>query len=347
MCRRRCLAALTLAGLVGALTASSASASVSPTNLTLTPGVEKLMLSWGVNSTEGLGGFLGRWRAAATSTWSTAELPATARSYTITGLKSPTSYEVQVQALVVSGTASATGTPTAQPAPQTSWAAVGAPPLTDAQAASLVTHKPEQRPANTTANDYVPTNAQLEAFHLAARASDPLSPYVDGRDGLKAPSTDDLIQWAAHKWGIPEDWLRAQYVQESYWRQSTLGDRSGVPLSWYVLYPLVAQIPSSSEVYESMGISQVKWKPDGSQAPGTEPLRWLSTAFNIDYEASIVRYYYDGYCSWCTSGYTAGQQWNSIGAWFEPYPWGNSMQLAYERRVQERLAEKPWLSTTF
>ena len=31
----------------------------------------------------------------------------------------------------------------------------------------------------------------------------PYLQYVDGRDGMTDPSTDDLIQWAAHKWGIP------------------------------------------------------------------------------------------------------------------------------------------------
>ena len=40
-------------------------------------------------------------------------------------------------------------------------------------------------------------------------AFNPYYRYVDGRDGLLRPSTDDLIQWAAHKWGIPENWLRA------------------------------------------------------------------------------------------------------------------------------------------
>ena len=236
-----------------------------------------------------------------------------------------------------------------EPGPQTTWTAPGAMPLSDQQAAALVIHEPEQRPENVTANDYVPSESQLAAFYSALNQygettvqSNPLYRYVTGRPGLANPSTDDLIQWAAHKWGIPEDWLRAEYVQESWWRQGTLGDLTTVAGPVALLYPLAAQIPGTDEVYESMGITQVKWRPDGSVGAGTEPLRWESTAFNIDYQAATIRYYYDGYCGWCGAGYSAGQQWNSIGAWFEPSPWENPGQQSYIASVQKILSERTW-----
>jgi hypothetical protein len=125
-----------------------------------------------------------------------------------------------------------------------------------------------------------------------------------------------------------------------------VGDKAEVPPEWYAAYPAAARIAPDS-VYESMGISQVKWMPDNSQFPGTEPLRWESTAFNIDFQAAQIRYYYDGYCTWCTPGYSAGQAWNSIGAWYSPNPWGNASQEEYITWVQEYLAEKPWLSSSF
>jgi len=215
-------------------------------------------------------------------------------------------------------------------------------------------HRPEQRPENVEANEYVPTAAELQAFHIAvnpygqtADQANPLNEYVDGLDGMSSPSTDDLIQWAAHKWGIPEDWLRAQYVQESWWYQSALGDRASVANTWYGLYPPLAQILGTSEVYESMGIAQVRWRPDNSLGIGTEPLRWKSTAFNVDFQAATVRFYYDGYCNWCTSGYSSGQQWDSIGAWFEPYPWNNSGQQSYIDSVQNILSERTWEQAGF
>ncbi len=101
-----------------------------------------------------------------------------------------------------------------------------------------------------------------------------------------------------------------------------------------------------------MGITQIKWEQD-LIGPGTEPLRWKSTAFNVDYQAAQVRYYFDGDCAWCAyeGGYKAGDEWNSIGAWFFPggagYPWGNSYQEEYIGWVKEALAAKPWRQPGF
>ncbi|MFL5828980.1 MAG: hypothetical protein ACJ76X_03610 [Solirubrobacteraceae bacterium] len=238
--------------------------------------------------------------------------------------------------------------------PQTGWVAPGSTPLSDAQAAGLVTHEPDRRPANAGANSYVPTDAQLQAFHSATRSdgsladsANTLRKYVTGRPGLSNPSTDDLIQWTAHKWGIPEDWIRAQMVIESSWNQTAMGDRTTVSTSWYSLYPAQAQISGTSDVYQSMGVPQIRWAPDGSQSPGTEPLRWQSTAFALDYLGAQLRWYYDGDCSWCGTGYSSGQQWNSIGAWYEPYPWNNSGQAWYIQQVQSALASRTWASSTF
>lgn len=110
---------------------------------------------------------------------------------------------------------------------------------------------------------------------------------------MRRPSTDDLIQWAAHKWRIPENWLRAEYVVESYWNQFQLGDDTRVSSRSYRLYPNQSRIPNTSNVYQSLGITQVRWTPSGSLGPGTEPLRWESTAFNVDEQAATLRFYYD------------------------------------------------------
>jgi hypothetical protein len=283
---------------------------------------------------------------------------ATASSYTLAASDVGGTMRVAVSASNAGGSASATSAPTAAvtvaPGEQTTWTAVGTPPRSDAQAAALVINKAEQRPGNIAANDYVPSSAQLLSFHSAvnpygqtAVQENPLNSYVDGLDGMTSPSTDDLIQWGARKWGIPADWLRAEYVRESDWDQSNLGDRASVSSSWYVLYPPLAEIAGTSEVFETMGIAGVKWRPDNSVGGGTEPLRWKSTAFNIDYQAAEVRYFYDGYCNRCTSGYGSGQQWNSIGAWYEPSPWANAGARWYIAEVQRILSEKPWLSPSF
>jgi hypothetical protein len=60
-----------------------------------------------------------------------------------------------------------------------------------------------------------------------------------------------------------------------------------------------------------------------------------------------VRYYYDGLCSWCEPGYSAGQEKPSVGAWFSPSPWNNSGAKSYYEGVWKILEEKPWTKESF
>lgn len=263
--------------------------------------------------------------------------------------------------------------------PQTAWIACNRNsgnrkpstfrPLSDAAAAALVTREPETRRLNArpysldgvrhaAVNNYVPSAAQIRRFRSSRTSSgqpalrfNPYLRYVDGRDTLHDPSTDDLIQWSAHKWGIPENWLRAEYVLESYWSQFWLGDEHPVPHSWYDRYPSQARVAGTPEVYRSMGITQVQWEPNGALGPGSEPLRWESTAFNLDYQAAMVRFYYDNpegaRSAWGDASYSPCQQWESIGGWYRPYPWGNSDQAGYIAKVRANLSDRAWTSAHF
>jgi hypothetical protein len=242
-------------------------------------------------------------------------------------------------------------------------------PLSDAAAAALVTHEPETRPDNAkpytlggvrhapTTTD-APTEAQLRRFRAAKTSLGQnvlqFNPYlrlVDGRDRLHNPSTDDLIQWAAHKWGIPENWLRAEYVLESYWSSYQLGDVEPVSRRDYTRYPLQSRVPGQLEAYQSLGITQVRWAPSGWVGAGTEPLRWQSMAFNIDYQAAMVRFFYDNpegsRTRWGDSSYGPCQKWESIGGWFASYPWRSAGQANYIHEVQGNLARRAWRSADF
>lgn len=263
--------------------------------------------------------------------------------------------------------------------PQTTWARCNRNarnaqpstfhPLSDSAAAALVTPEPETRPDNDkpytldgvtypAPNGYVPNTAQVRQFRLAKNSAgqtnvqfNPYYAYVDGDDGLHDATTDDLIQWAAHKWGIPENWLRAEYVHESYWNQFMIGDDTAVTARQYRLYPSQSRISGSDSVYQSLGITQVRWGADGSLHAGTEPLRWLSTAFNIDYQAATLRFYYDNpqktRSGWNDPSYQPCQAWNSIGAWYSPYPWGNAGQATYVAAVRQILSQRVWESSSF
>jgi hypothetical protein len=242
-------------------------------------------------------------------------------------------------------------------------------PLSDARAAALVTREAETRPYNARAymldgkryaapNYFVPSPAAIRKFRRARTdagqsvlAFNPYLRYVDGRDGMKHPSTDMLIQWAAHKWGIPEDWLRAEYVHETYWNQYFLGDATSVNARSYDRYPSQSRIPGTHQAYQSLGIAQVRWDPEGSLNAGSEPLRWESTAFNVDLQASTLRFYYDNpqgsRSAWNDPTYQPCQAWNSIGGWFRPYPWNNSDQASYVHAVQQLLAGRVWTTSSF
>jgi hypothetical protein len=205
----------------------------------------------------------------------------------------------------------------------------------------------ENRPGNVDENSYRPSAAELSAFRTGRvdrygrtmLAFNPLTAYVTG--GFSG-TTDEIFQWAAHKWGIPEDVVRAVAVTESRWNMSQLGDRRTVTDP--SIYPSFSRVTGTSDVYESLGIMQVKWNPDTHW--GTEPLRWKSTAFNVDYWAATVRYYYDGRCDWCSSGYSAGQAWQSVGAWYNPSPW-SSGSTGYVDTVKTYAANRPWTQAGF
>ena len=234
--------------------------------------------------------------------------------------------------------------------PPDAWASPGTPPLSDRAAAALVVHQPELRPENVAANNYVPTNAELNAFYNTRTAQGqsiltefPEYRYVTGRPGLRNPSTDDLIQWAARKWGIPTDVYRAQIYFESLDIQALQYDKANVSARDYWQYPSQSRI-KPYQVYKSIGISQIKWKPFNRLNPGANPLRWKSTAWALDYSAATIRYYYDGRCSWCGRGYHKGQAWQSIGAYNAPIPWLNNGKRAwYLQHVQSVLSNRSWL----
>ena len=290
-------------------------------------------------------------------------------SYTDGGLVDGTTYSYHVVAYDAAGNVSSasntvSATPVAPstggnpPPPIQAWLpqnGVNFKPLTDSSAAADVIPTAEIHAANNIPNHTMPTSAQLTTFYgaidLWGRHITAFNPYYAFVTGHFTGSTDEIIQWAAWKWGIPEDWLRAEYVQESMWKQAALGDIRTVTATEYAAYPPQAQIPGKLQVYDSMGLTQVKWRPDGYAGAGTEPMRWQSTAFNVDYQAATIRFYYDNPLNlrsgWGDSTYIAGNGWDSLSGWFSSYPYLNAGQLSYIKAVQGRLATRQWAQPGF
>jgi chitodextrinase len=331
-----------------------------PTGLTATPGNAQVALSW--NASTAAAGIAG-YRVDRNGT-QVAQVNGT--TYTDVGLINGIGYTYTVAAVDTAGTVSApsasvSATPGSsgssgsggQPPPIQAWVPSSGSnfaPLSDQQAAANVIPAPETVAANAQANNTTPTSAQLQSFYgtsdLWGRNVVAVNPYFRYVTGHYTGTTDEIIQWTAWKWGIPEDWLRAQYVQESLWKQAALGDLATVTASQYSQYPSQARVPGTLSVYQSMGISQVKWTPDGRVGAGTEPMRWQSTAFNADYEAATIRFYFDDpgalRSAWGDPSYNAGNAWDSLGGWFSSYPWLNPGQLRYITLVQARLAARTW-----
>jgi autotransporter family porin len=199
--------------------------------------------------------------------------------------------------------------------PPATTAPAGTPVLSDAEAAARVKRNgSEFRPGNAEENKRVPTESELGAFRSAAIVSAP-----ELVTGNFTGTTDEILQWAAAKWSIDPDIVRAVAWAESSWRMSFVGDNGA-----------------------SLGITQVK----STAHPGTKPLSQESTAFNVDYWAAVVRDYYDGRSTWLNrvergQDYGPGDLWGSIGAWYAGR-WRTGPANDYVARVKSLLAEKPW-----
>ena len=197
-------------------------------------------------------------------------------------------------------------------------------PLSDKRAAKLV-HRSrfEPRPANRAATRRTPSAAQLRAFR--AQSDMPYARYVTGHF---TGTTDEVIQWAARKWGFKPDLLRAVATVESWWRMSTVGDNG-----------------------DSFGLFQVR-RPFHCTEPVCEQFR-ADAALNADYYGGILRSYYDGKQGWLNTvagengrAYRRGDLWGSVGAWFSGR-WWNDPARGYIREVKRRLKARTWRTHDF
>jgi hypothetical protein len=183
----------------------------------------------------------------------------------------------------------------------------------------------EPRTVNAAANNRVPTADELSSFRAAATNSwGNCNGFKQQITGAFTGTTDEIIQWAAWKWGIDEDVVRALAVQETWWRMSDVGD-GGL----------------------SYGITQIK----RTVQLGTFPLSRDSTAFNLDYFGAFIRHYYEGCATWLNTvergqQYAAGDLWGSLGAWYAGR-WYTSAAQTYIESVRGRLTARTWAQPGF
>ena len=212
------------------------------------------------------------------------------------------------------------------------WAGVGAALPSDAACAAAVRRGgAEIRPGNAGYN---------ATTWSASSATYPRA------TGNFTGTTDEIIQWAACKWGFDEDTLRAQVVKESYWTQTALGDWSTDAGVCAPGHPLGAD-GRPGQCPESVGLMQVRTQYFRDSIDGS--LR--SSAYNLDVALNAWRNCYEGQDTWLNTvergrTYAAGDAWGCIGKWFSGR-WYTADANTYIASVQQLLGQRPWEAPGF
>jgi Bacterial Ig domain len=200
----------------------------------------------------------------------------------------------------------------------------------------------EPRPQNYTANNTVPSTADLATMYASNTGA--MASYFDRVDGNFTGTTDEILQWGACKWGFDENLVRAIAANESWWRQSAAGDL----VTNTSLCPSGATY-TNGECALSYGILQIK----STDYPGTFPYSSTSTAFNVDYKLAYQRACFEGkiaYLSQESSNYPNGDEnnmlWGCVDQWYTG-GWWNGTNDSYINETQSELASQPWLLPGF
>jgi hypothetical protein len=219
----------------------------------------------------------------------------------------------------------------------------------DVQAAGMVHRSAwEPRSQNTAANNTTPPAGYVTLGYSGMVNHSQLFGRVTGNF---TGTTDEIIQWAAAKWGLPDELIRAEAVDESSWYQDHK-DASGNPISGqgYGDFGSCGGSPPaagySTAGPASFGLMQTKWctlKDASASGYGGWPYTETSTAYNLDLYAAVIRGCYQGWDTWLGNGYTAGDLWGCVGRWFAG-AWHTTDADAYISRVQSFEATKPWLT---
>jgi hypothetical protein len=149
-------------------------------------------------------------------------------------------------------------------------------------------------------------------------------------------TTDEIIQWGACKWGLSDNMVRAQAVQESKWHQNTESDSEPATNGHCAPHDTRNPCPTS------FGILQIKWyfHPTKSAVGSSYPMSKTMTAFSLDYTLSEERGCYDGLSF--VGEKAKGDLFGCMGVWYAG-EWRNPAAEDYIARVRKNLNDKAWL----
>jgi hypothetical protein len=208
----------------------------------------------------------------------------------------------------------------------------------------------EPRPGNTRYNHTIPSTLKLLRVSAGTHAYDPRwNKYILGRiTGDFTGTTDEIFQWAAAKWGIPDNLLRTIAYMESDWRQSNYGDfvndRAECPPGY--------RTPPCPVTFGIVGTKSTSW-------PGIFPWDRNSTAAAVDVLGGWLRGCYEGWAWWLREHgnrsrgvYRAGDIWGCVGAWYSGNWYDGSVGAPhsgenYIYRARHWYLVRPWRHTGF
>lgn len=225
----------------------------------------------------------------------------------------------------------------------------------------------ETVPANAAANAAVPTLTRLQAFWAQPNGDVqgqgwtflPNSDWRNVRGDFAHynanPSTDMLIRWAACKWGVDENALRAQAWEESTWNQARHGDYGTGTAYCEADGGLFTALyrPATNDCYASHSIIQMRLVPNGFWTMYPQVIN--STGFALDAMGAMLRGCINGDMSQFFGGsYLAQYESDLAGPDYsnlyancqgEHYSgnYGDPAALNYESYLANWEATQPWL----
>jgi hypothetical protein len=236
----------------------------------------------------------------------------------------------------------------------------------------------EPRPDNDAANHRMPdTTAVHRSFASRPRAGAGTydlrwDSYLLARvTGHFSGTTDEIFQWAACKWGLPDNLLRGIAVRESTWFQYEVypsgrpvsnwgsGDVFSAPQNGSATYcDMLARhgrdyqrdygnavCPKTFSIAGVMSWSAPEWDfAWRGWQNGSFPFSRDSTALALDYLAANLRGCYNGWEWWLHRG--SGHIWGCVGAWYAG-DWHSAAANGYVDRVKNEIAITRWLQPSW
>jgi hypothetical protein len=208
----------------------------------------------------------------------------------------------------------------------------------------LASPSPENRPGNSTFNHT--TGQVVGPGFFPAGDSPQVKTLVSRINGDFTGTTEEILRWAACKWGIDQNVVFAQAAAESWWQQSQLGDWEAQTQYCPPGHGLGTD-GRAGYCPASYGVMQDKYVFEQSSWPGIAE----STAMNVDAAYAIWRSCYNGYEVWLNDEprgkqYQAGDLWGCVGRW-SAGAWYTPAANEYIALVKKYLDERIWETPAF